>query len=891
MALCRWMLLALLPLLSATLLHAQSSEKLAEEADGKAALPRPAGLDIRFVVPDDEETFWEMWREGDDGPFVLALPFAVEVTYEETSEPDAFGQRVTKKLRLLADRALIWFEPDTASGNVEDDPFLAMARGAKNLQFYGEGNVWMRYSVGKDYVTLRADRTFLDFARSKVIRFDADGNETFTEQLNLKGRLDNVRAHSGADRQPVDSAGGVPLETGVGVGNAADEARDRDRSEAVGAAPSEDAVPEAAGRLKSLPQEQGLRLFMRAKQLRIISLTEQEQEIELERGSISSSSLSVASYSLAAELLTVRLTPVRNTVFLTRPAVRVLDYPLIELDVEDYSYDLDSQPPIRQLDIITSNQYGFGFRTYIDAVATYDFFADPEPPFYPLQLGPQIDYFSLRGLGLGVNLDWGRMRNWEPYGRATFRSYYINDSGDKRDRARDLGWYPVEKHSRGRIEGAYSQGFDGGWYIDHFLSYESDRNFRREFYKQQYDNNAPIDSFWMLTKRSGHLNYFVRFEPKLHWWQNKTEYLPALGFETRHLPVGDFGLYLSSHTEAAVLRFAPADRDPRESISTIRADSLTWLGLPLELGPFALDPYVGTRVTLATNFLEIPEGNARPGLAADGTFPGLASNEHEKQGYLYRFLPFFGVNLQTFITGTFPDFKIPLLGIDGLRHVFAPFVRYHNTIYNSLDDVPERAFIPLDMVDVLDEFHEIRVGFRNRLQTRQGRGEDRRTVDYHELMVELPIYPNRQRDNGGELFGDLEVQSVWRAAPGYTISGGLFLDMRSFNINRAWGSFRFDLLHFGQGNIYYRLLRGQHEVVGIQLDLALSELYRVGIKQEYDLEKREFRDTRLQISRRVLEAVDLGFTFVRDPVDGEVGFYFSVAAAFRAPRGGSSLLR
>ncbi|MBX3474152.1 MAG: hypothetical protein KF754_07195 [Planctomycetes bacterium] len=850
-------------------------------------------VEISYVVEDGATTHWDIWREGTDGPFVLALPYAVRLTYVDRTIPKPGAAPKVKQLTLLADRALIWFEPETKdSARVASDPFLAMRAGVKNLQFYGEGHIWMKYAVDEQSITLRADRTYLDFTRSKVVSFNARGEEVIAEELNLRGRLDNVKAHSGAG-DTGDNTGALPIpKIGAAIGDAADEARDPARHEAIGAAPNDDAVPQTAGRHKSLPQERGQRLFLRARQLRILSLSPLEQEIELEEGSISASSLAVASYSLAASALTIKLTRLRQTVWVSNPSIRVLDYPLLRIGVDDYAYDLDSAPPVRQFDLGRSSQYGYWIRTYFDAIAAYDFFADPEPPFRPLQLGPQLDYFSERGFGYGVNLDWGGIKAFEPFGRASLRSYSIYDSGDDRDRARELGWFPLEDRQRGRVLGAYSQNFGAGWQLDNIFAYETDANFRREFYEREARNNDPNFTYIQLTKRSGDLNYFLLLAPRVHPWQNRTEYLPTLGFDVSRVAVGDFGLQMSSHATASLLVLRPKDdSDPRPNVTVPRVDGAAWFNLPLEVGPFAIDPYAGARATMATTFLTTNRSAGRPGLGPDGTFGGLRPGDAGEHGYLYRVMPFVGANLQTFFTGTYPDVKIPWLGIDGLRHVVAPFVRYNNVLWNSLDEVPERAFIPMDHIDVLDEFHEIRVGIRNRLQTRSGYGDKRQTTDYFEVMVELPLYPQRQRDNGGRFYGDLEVAAQWRPAPGFALAGSMFLDPVTGNFNRAEGSFRFDRLGIGQANLYYRLLKGRHQVVGLQLDLTLSELYRIGIKQEYDLQKGELRDTRVELSRRFLESFDIGLVFARDAVDGDIGFYVSLSAAFRAPKGGSSLLR
>lgn len=864
--------------------HAQINSKTSKTEE-KA---KPGSMQIEYVVDKDKTTYWELWRENDDGQYVLALPFNVKLKFEDKIASDG-DSNVTRKLELLADRALIWFDPDPGENPKDDtDAIEALGKGIRNMQFYGEGNVWMRYAVGGQSVTIRADRVYLDFARGVILRYDKNGKAKSSEEMKISGRMDNVRAHSGAGEEDEKS---TPLKTGVGAGDAAEAAESEENIERVGASPNDDAKPEAAGTPNSLPQERGVRLFLRAKQLRILSLQRDLQEIELEDGSVSSSSLAVASYSFASELLTIRLTPTRKMLYLTRPSFRILDLPLLTIPVDSYGYDLESVFPLRQFDFVNTTELGFGFRSYVDLIAAYDWFLDPEPTFRPFQLGPQLDYFSKRGLGAGVNLDWGGIRPFRDFGRASMRTYYINDPGDKRQRARELGFYPVERHDRGRIHAMYSQYFGGGWYLEGRGSWHSDRNFQREFYEGDYNNNFPIDSYIQMTKRYGPMNAYMIVAPRVHPFENKTEYLPAIGFQTRRVPITDFGLQISSETQLALLHFRPTDKDDRRRLSVLRGDTRTWFNLPMDWGFMAIDPFAGARVTVASQFLEIPDGSSRPGLSADGTFPGLVDGVNRRDGFLYRVIPFFGANAQTFLTATYPSVKVPLLNIHGLRHVFSPFVRYINAVYNSLDDVPERAFVPLDGIDVLDEHHEIRFGFRNRLLTRQGKGAGRRTVDYLEFGAEISFYPQRKRDNNGDYWSELEAWATWRPAPGFAVSGRMFLDPYSGNFNRANASFRFNIFNIGQGNLYYRLLKGQHQVVGLQVDLQVSEVYRVGVKQEYDMQVGQFRDTRIEVVRRVLEAVDVGAVFVYDSVEEDFGFYFSISAAFKAIRGGSSLVR
>ncbi len=847
-----------------------------------APAPPPGKLEITYVVEDDRETFLETWQEitpdGKPGPYVVALPFAVRISYRGSAKAaDPRDPDIVKGVELLADRALLWFK--SAPGKeAPADPLAGLAEGADNVQLYGEGNVWLRYSAGTEYVIVRADRVFLDFARGTFSRF------------NFTGKLDNVRAHSSAGGAG-DDRPQTPLRYGVGLGNAVEQARTDPDEGRVGATPNDDAVPESAGKSKSLPHERGSRFFVRARTLRILSFDEQRQEILLEDGSVSSSSLAVASYSLAAAQLRIVLRRERSTIYASRPSIRLLDFPLLTVPVDEYRYDIDTIFPLRQLDITHNSRYGFAVRSYIDAVAAYDFFADPEPSFHPLALGPQFDYFEKRGFGGGVNLDWGGIRPFRDHGRASLRSYLMHDRGDERNRARDLGFFPLEKEYRGRFHANLNKNFGDGWQLEGIFGYYSDRNFRREFYESEFDRNLPTNTFIRMTKRWQEFNYFLYASPRLSPFESRTEYLPALGFDVSRAAIGDFGLQMSSRAELAYLRFTSADGDPRRRLSVVRADATFWFNLPLDLGFAALDPFVGTRATVAKDYLVIPREGDRPGLSADGTFPDLAPGQQRKSGLLYRLLPFAGVNMQTFFTAVYPDVKVPILNIDGLRHVIAPYIRYTNVFFNSLDEIPERAFIPLDRVDVLDEFHEVRVGIRNRLQTRQGTGSARRTVDYFEVAAELPIYPHSRRDNDGRVFGQLEGSAVWRPAAGFTLSGGGFYDFYEGSFSRAWGTFSFDVLEIASGSLYYRRLRNVHDVAGINIAVTLSEVYGVRAMQEYDLNRGKPRDTRVELSRRVLELFTIGFVFVRDSVDGSLGFYINLTASFDPPRGSSTLLR
>jgi hypothetical protein len=413
-------------------------------------------IDIQYVEPKEGDENREIlgYRDPDTGYYVSIWNYPVEVKFLDRSEPDEFNRIRERSFTMKADRAVVWFEP--TSGNSDagdtDSPDQVFAGGVKNVQFYAEGNVLMEYGRDRQSIKLRAEQIYIEFTFETELVKDKAGNPVLDVKTGkqkkrvtlkqMKGRASGVKGHSGAD----DSAGDrpLPVSPGVGIGDAAGEAADPESQGNVGAPPSEDAQPEPRGTPRSLPQERGQRLFVRAKEMAfLIDLKLKSQQVDIEEGSITSSSLAVPSFSLGGTFLSLRLTPKRGTAYITRPSIRVLDTPILTLPLDRYSYDLSSQFPIRQIEVFNTQRFGYGFRTYIDAIAAYDLFADPDPPFLPQQLRPQNDSYSQRGWAFGMKMDYGGEDQFDRYSRVSMRSLFLNDPRDDRDRAKEHGWNPV----------------------------------------------------------------------------------------------------------------------------------------------------------------------------------------------------------------------------------------------------------------------------------------------------------------------------------------------------------------------------------------------------------------------------------------------------------------
>src|SRR5690606_2571086 len=103
------------------------------------------------------------------------------------------------------------------------------------------------------------------------------------------------------------------------------------------------------------------------------------------------------------------------------------------------------------------------------------------------------------------------------------------------------------------------------------------------------------------------------------------------------------------------------------------------------------------------------------------------------KGPIFRPIVNFGVEVSTKFSRTFERFQSRALGLDGLRHVVQPYANY-SLVYNfgpSPKDVlqfdrvvPSTDLLPLDFpqftgIDSIDTWNIVRLGVRNRLQTRR----------------------------------------------------------------------------------------------------------------------------------------------------------------------------
>ncbi|MCA8939832.1 MAG: hypothetical protein KDB07_08495, partial [Planctomycetes bacterium] len=336
------------------------------------------------------------------------------------------------------------------------------------------------------------------------------------------------------------------------------------------------------------------------------------------------------------------------------------------------------------------------------------------------------------------------------------------------------------------------------------------------------------------------------------------------------------GLQLTTDGELGLYRLHLDDSNHHHDGSRIlRGDMRAILARPFDFGSFVLEPFVGGRLTFSdTRFVAGATPNQHYD-AALGFRPPPEDAELEED-LVSRAQLLFGVNAQTNLTRVYSGVRSKLFDIEGLRHIITPSVRWENALGQS---GRELEFVQTDEVAALGNHNRVLLGLRNRFQTRRTIQGVTRTVDFADVLFELPFYPNAERDNAGRRFGPLEVQGRLRPHRSIAIDAGAFFETEKFNWQR-WYLAASTRLYSTDLTAFYRSVRDQHEIFGVTTDTRFSGTYSVGTEFEYDFQEGRTRDLQIRISRTFVETFKVSLHMRRDAIRDDFSFSVSLSANF-----------
>jgi len=328
----------------------------------------------------------------------------------------------------------------------------------------------------------------------------------------------------------------------------------------------------------------------------------------------------------------------------------------------------------------------------------------------------KLDYFSKRGPGTGIDVDYKR----EDY-FGFFRSYYIHDDGEDRLGPLRRSDEEPDTSERGRILWRHRHYLPDNWEVTFELAYISDPNFLEEYQRSEFNEGKEQESLVYL-KRTGEVDAITLLANwRLLDFVTQTEHLPDLNYRRIGDTLGPFVLYHESRV--GDVRYRLDDRhaleqrrfsNQGETDMTFRTDARQEIELPLKLAAFNLVPFATFR------------GSYWDGQPLD-------------DGGLWRGMGIYGARGGITFSRVYDEIESELFDIHRIRHIIKPDFAAWWAHSNTRSEL----VTPFDYgVETIDAFYGSTFGLRQTWQTQRGGQEQPRTVDLFTLNLEAGFFGN-----------------------------------------------------------------------------------------------------------------------------------------------------
>ena len=350
-----------------------------------------------------------------------------------------------------------------------------------------------------------------------------------------------------------------------------------------------------------------------------------------------------------------------------------------------------------------------------------------------------LDYRVQRGFAFGPDFKWDAGR----WGSGQLESYFAFDD----DPMNDSNSNPLNRE-RQRLRFTHRANWDRDTQALGVINFESDEYMRRDFFENEYRENIQPKSFLELNRNWENYNLNLLAQPRLNDHYGTVERLPDLRFSGLRQQIGEGPFYYDTETSAGYFKRKYADSSS-PWFGGSRFDTLHQVYLPQTFGGWLnVTPRVGGRLT------HYGETDG-PG-STIGTADRVVFNT--------------GVEFSTKASRLYPDAESKFFEMNGLRHIVEPSFNY---VYvprpnEKPADLPQYDYevtsprlLPImypdyNAIDAVDAQNVLRMGLRNRLQTRRN--------NQLEDMLDWAIYtdwrlnPLTDQQTFAGLFNDLRFR-------------------------------------------------------------------------------------------------------------------------------------
>jgi hypothetical protein len=460
-----------------------------------------------------------------------------------------------------------------------------------------------------------------------------------------------------------------------------------------------------------------------------------------------------------------------------------------------------------------------------------------------------VDYYSRRGMGGGVNIEYTR-ENY--FGRII--GYIIDDHGEDR-----LGRHYTRKdlepprELRGRFKFQHRHFLPYNWQLTAETSYLSDRHFLEQYYRAEFNTDKEQETIVHAKRIEDNWGLSLLGKWRINDFADKLEELPGAEFHWTGQSL--FDDKLTFYSDSQVNRFrqrSDSNAVPVEPQDVYGfASTRNELDAPMQIGRSKVVPFVAGTFGY--------DDGAGFGTKLDGSMV-----EQDKEIWIGET----GVRVSSpAYWKVYPNVKSRVWDVNKLRHTVKPYMAA--VAYTESDSVAEQR----------DTLH---AGISQRLQTKRGRGDKVRTVDWMRLDVDVtwvndsadpPIGPDRflwnkpfiplassysrqfgdvllppQDRRSSDIFGPrrnyIGADYIWRLSDTTAVLSDMNYDIQSgvvqqFNI--GFSRMRWPNLSYYIGSRYLRRLNnglGEHgsNALTFAATYILDPRYTVVLSQQFDLD-------------------------------------------------------
>jgi lipopolysaccharide assembly outer membrane protein LptD (OstA) len=538
-------------------------------------------------------------------------------------------------------------------------------------------------------------------------------------------------------------------------------------------------------------------------------------------------------YSIRANK--VRLIPTEGFADLTNPGSRDIG----RFDIWAYGCAMYiGNVPILWLPVMhkPSDSSGFGWKVRFGSDHDWGFFVQTKKTFKVMN-DPNIetsilaDYYSKRGPGGGIETTIDSEKS-STYGFA----YGLYDQQPYKEAASDQrfdvphGRYDLKLNNITHI----TPRMDFRGQIEKL----SDINFLYDFFRDRYNDDPQPPTFASLDYQFNRFTASVDYRQRINSFFTEVERLPEARLDVQRQELFS-NINYQAETSIANLRMKWRDFDTSRTMGnhidpkdyhSVRFDTLHMFYYPFKLDWLNIIPRAGVRLTYYSNTskTKIDENDLNEMFTVDnpqGTqVGGDVVNYDDKGDGKLRFAAETGLEMNTKIYRTWNDVKSAFFDIDGIRHVMIPYVNYNFIPDPTLNRDKIYYF---DDIDRINEQNFIRLGLKNRLQTRRGDYNKEEIYTWASIENYFDYHFSKEKDTNGKDFknlGDFGTKLEFNPFNDLHLYTNLLIDTGSFNINKFLTGLTYDITDEWKVSLIYNYQKNFTERSTYSMGSSLTDI-------------------------------------------------------------------